>query len=1156
MRYQCNALDCATMPKKTGTWLPQDAVPRIAQVTLSSEIVAFVERAAASDETILLQGETGTGKTLLARIIHNEGPRAKGPFLNVNCAALPDTLLERELFGHAAGAFTDAREGQPGLLEAASAGTLLLDEVGDLSPAAQAKLLSAVESGVIRRLGTTHERPVDVRIIAATNRDLSLAISRGEFRRDLLHRLAVLRLTLQPLRKRRGDIRPLAELLLRRAARGGPIPSLSPEALEALEAYSWPGNVRELDHALRQALTLDGAAVRREHLPAELDAVPHTRRGRSRNFLRLDAAAQRAAIRKALDETGQNRTMAAQRLGIARSTLWAKMARYELSERRAPALLDSAPREAGNQRLRLSGAASGAPQSSTRDWRNMVDRISLDIVHAWRILLRQPGATLSTVFVLALGIGLATAMFALGDPFLFKPLPYAEPDRLVLINLRSGEPGPFQGTSSQRLPRVADWQGRSDLFVAVAAYRRADPIRFRFHDGAVVVRTAQATEQFFEVLGTPVPAWNLMRQETAGDVVNLVLTAPAFSRLAAADPILIGGAFARPEGGTARIGAGLPSTFVFPSRDVIFPIEAISPIRGADLSVGEGGVIIARLAPGASAGAVRSALEATLPEGTRIALDMQPLDRYMTSRVRSVAAGALAAGLLVLLLCAANVANLVLARGFYRGRELATRLWLGASRLDLARLALVELTLLLLAGTAAGLMMAQGALVLAGQAMPAEYVALGTPRLTLRSALFSGLAAILVAIVGMVPAWGVSRALSLTRAGEPVGSDARPLRALRFALAASQTALTLVLLIGATLMIRSYANLMGQDPGFSGDVLVLTTSYVSGPGERFQADVDTTIDRLRRLPGAQAAGAAVGSMLDRLIFPGQLFADGHSVRTAMKRVTPDYFEAVGSALIHGRALTAHDDPRRAMVITQSAARQLWPGKDPVGRRVGAGGAWEVVGVVADEINFRLDMEPQPTLFVRMENPWGDCAGAVCGQVSYVLRLDQDSPDVRQVARRAIVAVNPDAVVFETATIRERLAGTVKDRSFAALVLGLFSVAAVGICAAGVTGLVAFVVTRRTREIAIRVALGALPSHVIRTVSSEVLAATATGAAAGFVAGRWASSGLEHLVYGIQPGDWTTAFAAVLIIFVVVIAAVAVSAVRALRLSPAEAMRVD
>jgi len=210
---------------------------------------------------ILVQGETGTGKGLVARVIHRAGPRAAGPFVDVNCAAIPESLLEAELFGCERGAFTDARRSKPGLFQAADGGTLFLDEIGLVPLGLQAKLLSALETRTVRRLGSTRSDPVDVSIVAATNDDLPASVREGRFRQDLYHRLAVVTLELPPLRQRRGDVERLAEHLLARVcADYGMAPrTLSPDARAALRAHPWPGNVRELGNVIERAALLSPA---------------------------------------------------------------------------------------------------------------------------------------------------------------------------------------------------------------------------------------------------------------------------------------------------------------------------------------------------------------------------------------------------------------------------------------------------------------------------------------------------------------------------------------------------------------------------------------------------------------------------------------------------------------------------------------------------------------------------------------------------------------------------------------------------------------------------------------------------------------------------------------------------------------------------------
>ena len=310
-------------------------------------LLALVDKVTDSNVPVLVEGESGTGKELVARAIHFNGPRARGPFAVENCAAVPDALIENELFGHERGAFTGADRAQEGLFERADGGTVFLDEVGDMSPEMQKKLLRVLQEGEVRRVGGKETRKVDVRVLAATNRDLARLVKENRFREDLFYRICVVRIRIPPLRERREDVPLLAAHFLDRLAeeRGGSAPRLEAEALDALSVYSWPGNVRELENEIRRAATLSEGAL-------GVDALsPHVREARARGRAPGGGTAvsvamptgegddrrtlkqavedlERVLLLEVLKETGGNKTRASRVLGLSRLGLRKKMGRY------------------------------------------------------------------------------------------------------------------------------------------------------------------------------------------------------------------------------------------------------------------------------------------------------------------------------------------------------------------------------------------------------------------------------------------------------------------------------------------------------------------------------------------------------------------------------------------------------------------------------------------------------------------------------------------------------------------------------------------------------------------------------------------------------------------------------------------------------------
>jgi transcriptional regulator with GAF, ATPase, and Fis domain len=325
----------------------------VGQSAAMRRVFAQIDRIVESDLPVVIQGESGTGKELVARAIHFNGPRKAKPFVSENCAALPDTLLESELFGHARGAFTGAHRAKKGLIEQAHGGTLFLDEIGDMSAEMQKKLLRVLQEGELRAVGSEERVKVDVRVIAASHRNLQELVKEGRFREDLYYRLQVLAVNLPPLRARREDIPLLAEVLLARAAREAnrPAPVLAREVLAALVDYDWPGNVRELENEMRRIVVLAQEAVRLEHLSGEilgkrssLAAAQAAAVAEGTTGIR-DAVAEleRLSVLQAIDAAGGNKTKAAAALGISRFALQRKLDKYGLGSRAAEGDADTDP---------------------------------------------------------------------------------------------------------------------------------------------------------------------------------------------------------------------------------------------------------------------------------------------------------------------------------------------------------------------------------------------------------------------------------------------------------------------------------------------------------------------------------------------------------------------------------------------------------------------------------------------------------------------------------------------------------------------------------------------------------------------------------------------------------------------------------------------
>jgi hypothetical protein len=377
----------------------------------------------------------------------------------------------------------------------------------------------------------------------------------------------------------------------------------------------------------------------------------------------------------------------------------------------------------------------------------------------------------------------------------------------------------------------------------------------------------------------------------------------------------------------------------------------------------------------------------------------------------------------------------------------------------------------------------------------------------------------------------------------------------RLFLVAAQSALAVVLAIGAALLLRSYGNLIGQDTGLDERALSVTVAYPRAlTGGALQEALAATLDGLGRLPSVTRVAFASGTVVNGEIIHGgraEVLVGNRRTDANLANVSPGLFEAAGMTMVAGRPLGIGDRDYRAIVVSESFAKQELSDREQIGAQLDLlGHASTVVGVVRDPFKEALDAPPGPTVFVTVPP---ERAAAV---ETFVLQTRSQAPALRVGVFRAVSAVTPDAVVVQVDTLGALLSHSVRDRTFATLIATFFGVAATGVVVVSLVGMVAFVVSRRTHEIAVRLALGARARHVRWLVIEDTVTAAAAGGCVGLLGGRWLSTWLESVTYGLDAGDWPTAIAATATLLTVMAAAALIPAGRALRLQPLEALRAE
>jgi putative ABC transport system permease protein len=794
-----------------------------------------------------------------------------------------------------------------------------------------------------------------------------------------------------------------------------------------------------------------------------------------------------------------------------------------------------------------------------------------DLRFAWRSLAKHPGFAAVALVTLAIGIGSATAIFSVLNAVILRPLPYADPDRLVIIRDSFIPKLPEFSVSPGRF---LEWQTRTRAFDGLAATQNVT-VNLTGSGDPERLRAALVTANVFEVLGASPLAGQAFAARDEFDPARadaVVLSEALWRGRFGAAPDIIGRTLALDDKPTTVVGV-MPASVTFPANTTqIWLLKQFSPDErhryGSHYMAVVGRMKRGTTLEQARADLARASREIDSIEGNKgwTTLLFPMLDFYVRGvRVGLwVLSGAVA---FVLLIACANVANLLLARGAGRARELGVRAALGATRGRLAVQMFVENGLLGLVGSVAGLALAWAILQLVVSSQPAGLPRLATIHLdgpTLVCALV--LAAATPIIFGVIPTLHVTRAnlSAITQQGGRTGASSLGART-RAALIIAEVALAVMLVAGSTLLMRSFTALVRVSPGFEGEhALIVPISLPSsryGDDEKRLVAFRTLLDRVAMLPGVEHAGAMqpvpfVNDNVTTLTIPGKT-PEEPTLRPSANfyAVSPGIFEAMGIPLLRGREILPTDGPTSPMVsvISKTLADRYFPNEDPIGKRLQVSQGprddlSEIVGVVGDVKQYALDMDTTLQVYQPARQH------AYFDSLTLVVRSSADPERLTASLRAAVREVDPALPVASARTLESVVASSVGARRFTTTLLTGFAIVALLLSAIGVYGLVAFSVGQRTQEIGIRVALGSSPRQVMRLVFRQGLGLTLAGAVLGILGGFFAARLLDSLLFSTSQHDPLAFVVAPLTLVAAAALACYFPARRAMRLDPVSALR--
>ena len=795
-----------------------------------------------------------------------------------------------------------------------------------------------------------------------------------------------------------------------------------------------------------------------------------------------------------------------------------------------------------------------------------------DVRFGTRMLLRRPGFSAAVVLMLALGIGVNAAIFSVFKAVLLQPLPYPDAERLVQV----WEIDPDLGGRNTISPvNWADWRERCESFDDIAVYEY-DPLTLTGQGEPRRLVGAMVSHGFFDILGVqPLLGRTFLPEEDrpGGDRV-VVLSHPLWQRSFGGDPDWVGKSITL-EGHTFAIVGVMPAGFAFPNTATQLwaplAVEIVPDRRGNHYLYG-----VAKLAEGsdvdraqAEIDAVALQLAADFPDtNANSGVELVPLHEETVGQARSALWILLAAVTLVLLIACANVANLLLARGRVRQREIAVRSALGAGRTCLVRQLLTESVLMaLIAGALGALLAAWGVdlfLWLSGGGVPRRHeigVDPGVFAFAFAISVGTGL------LCGMAPALqataqNVGEALKETSRGS---SGGRRRRRAHGALVVVEVALALLLLVGGGLLARSFVRLQSVDPGFVADGLLtfqISLPVVKYPESHQQAEFfRRAIERVALVQGVLHAGATRGlpyagsrSQSSFTIEGRPPTPDGPPRHADYRLASPGFFRAMNIPLLSGRLLEEGDDAGSAMVavINETMAERFWPGEDPIGRQISPGNpptTREIVGIVGDVKQQGLHSPPAHAIYV----PY---AQRPHYKMSLVARTRVEPYSLIPAIRRAVREIDPDQPIYGIATMQARLDGSIAPQRFSMSLLMVFAASALLLALVGVYGVLSYAVNERTHEIGIRMALGASRGDVLRLIVGRGLVLCGTGVAIGLLGALGLTRILAGMLFGVTPTDPVVLAGTSLLLVAAGLLASLLPALRAARVEPQRALRCE